>query len=121
MYKVECVLCSNAVGETGGEKSKSSYYGTTGHKTCKRCMEHKTAVDGGKNEEIALAKHIEMGHPNEEPRYVISIVWGSRKHLEWYVPEALIIEKNFIRGEKIINGKGEWGIIKLPRLTIDEN
>ena len=84
-------------------------------------MEHKSAVNNYKVEESALSKHMKMEHPHEEPQFGCEIVGGSRKNLMRYIMEALEIEKNFSKGVKIMNNRGEWGRINLPRLMINDD
>ena len=50
--------------------------------------------------------------------YIGFIIGGSQKNLERYLIEALQIEKTRRSGILIINGKGEWGRITLPRLSV---
>ena len=79
------------------------------------------AVRRGKGEESALAKHHIQIHPGIPPVYTGKLVGGDPKNLYRYVGEALHIERRSKdRRSLVLNGKGEWGRMHLPRLGLVE-
>ena len=82
-------------------------------------MEHRGAVDRRRPEDSALAKHQAQMHSGQAPMFSGRIVGGSLKNLERYVGESLFIERRHLNGGVVLmNGKGEWGRLALPRIDV---
>ena len=117
IYEVLCGTCPDGRWDKG---QATVYIGTSGHSLHKRLMEHQSAVRGQREDDSALSKHYHQVHNNcGDPDYQARIVGGSTKNLERYVGESLYIEKRHLTdGITVINGRGEWGRLALPRIGI---
>ena len=70
VYGCECMICrENENPAKPGERLKSMYHGRTCRCLYSRQREHNTGMVG-KKEENAMHKHMELFHPNMEPRFV---------------------------------------------------
>ena len=112
MYKLQCTNC------------EASYLGTSGHSLHKRSMEHLTAVRRG-NQSYAMARHYSSEHPDWDPNsnvlpFTSKMLKGPniQGNLQRYLSEALLIRDFTDSGEKLLNGRGEWGRTSLKRLAI---
>ena len=67
----------------------------------------------------AVSKHHSTHHLGTTPRYRSKIVAVHSKNLDRLACEALHVEKGFSKYKLLMNQKGEWGKMKLPRLIVD--
>ena len=67
----------------------------------------------------AVAKHHTAYHKGTVPRYRSKIVAVHCKNLDRLACEALKVERGATRYRCLMNQKGEWGKMKLPRLIVD--
>ena len=110
-------------GEVVGEADKVSkviYIGHSGHTHHKRMLEHDKAVMSTTGSGSAIGKHHHQLHKGLRPQYTSKILVVEEKNLNRLVLEAVHMEKTKLSGHTLMNQKGEFGKLKLPRLLITD-
>ena len=115
VYQLNCTTC------------EAAYLGTSGHTLHKRSMEHLEAVRRG-NTAYAMARHYATEHPEWDGQgdakpFSCKILRGPNimGNIQRYLEEALLIRDATDKGDKLLNGRGEWGRTSLKRLAIVED
>ena len=113
----------DGVGVSGGdgvgvEPIKTVYIGHSGYTHHKRMLEHSRALNNGKGLGSAVAKHHQINHRGQLPDYRSKVLCTEGKNLVRLVLEALYMEKN--RWNVLMNQRGEFGRMKLPRITLGD-
>ena len=79
-------------------------------------MEHLEHLQKGTNGS-AISKHHLEKHPQEASNYDCKVLKTYSQTLRRYIGEALSLDKAR-RTCEVMNGKAEWGKLRLPRLRI---
>ena len=95
-YELECQLCTDS--------NRSVYIGESSRNLYTRCKEHQQRYRLGE-EKSFIAKHQDMEHRGQEPKYKARVTASTRDCLSRQVREAVLIRRS---DKKILNGKSEW-------------
>ena len=111
-YKITCQECA----KTG---TKTQYIGETARSFWDRSREHLQALEDG-NMNFAIVKHWKQDHGdlNDPPAFKFETTGSHQTAISRQLTEALNIEEAREGCDKILNGKGEYGGNKVPRLKI---
>ena len=120
LYENKCEICNpdqkdgKKVGLRGG---RGIYVGETSRSLYERAKEHQADKEA-RSEDSHQVKHWVLDHPDllAPLRFKIEIVRSFQDPLSRQLSEAVRID---LRGEGILNSKGEFNRCKVPRLTID--
>ena len=112
VYRVRCLECAK-----GGQKSH--YIGESHRTLVDRSRDHEKDIRSSITTN-AMVRHWKDVHNDSKspPNYSYEVVAQFRSSLQRQLMEALLIERE--KCDTILNGKGEWGINLVPRLTVED-
>ena len=104
-----------------GMNKRAVYVGTSAYTLHKRISEHMQDVIDKRIDASAMSKHMIECHNDMEPIIKAKIVATYNMTLKRYISEALHLLRMKKMNNNILNLRGEWGKVRLPRLQVSNN
>ena len=118
VYGCECMICrENENPVKTEERLKSMYHGRTCRCLYSRQREHNTGMVG-KQQENAMHKHMELFHPNMEPRFVFGAEKFFRDASSHQIYEGICINNSPSTPGYLMNSRAEYEQGGVARLVV---
>ena len=118
VYGCQCMICNeNENPDQPDETIKSWYHGRSCRCLYSRQREHNSGVEGQK-EENAMHKHMEIHHPNEEPRFVFEAEKFFKDVSSHQIFEGVCINNSPSTPGYLMNSRAEYEQGGVARLVV---
>ena len=109
VYTLECATCKT-------KETRTAYIGETARTPYDQGLNHSEAIRRGDGDHPMVA-HFREDHPGEETSCSMKVLYFEEKNLSRQAREGQLIAE--FSGDKILNGRGDWGQNLPPRLEVE--
>ena len=118
VYGCQCLNCKEKDDPNQPDQTiKSWYHGRTYRCLYSRQKEHNSGMEG-RNEENALFKHMELHHPNQEPRFVFEAEKFFKDASSHQIYEGVCINHSPSTPGYLMNSRAEYEQGGVARLVV---
>ena len=118
VYNCECMICKDSENlERPGENTKAYYHGRTSRCLYSRQREHNAGADG-RREDNAMHKHMELYHPNEEPKFVFEAEKFFKDAVSHQIYEGVCINNSPSTPGYLMNSRAEFEQGSVARVVV---
>ena len=118
VYNCECMICKESENlERPGEKLKSYYHGRTSRCLYSRQKEHNAGADG-RREDNPMHKHMELYHPNDEPKFVFEAEKFFKDAVSHQIYEGVCINNSPSTPGYLMNSRAEFEQGSVARVVV---
>ena len=118
VYQCQCLICKEKDNPDQPDQTiKSWYHGRTYRCLYSRQKEHNSGIEGGQ-EENAMHKHMELHHPNQEPRFVFEAEKFFKDACSHQIYEGVCINHSPSTPGYLMNSRAEYEQGGVARLVV---
>ena len=118
VYSCECMICKETDNPVKpDERIKSLYHGRSCRCLYSRQKEHKMGLDG-KKDENPMHKHMELYHPDQEPRFVFEAEKFFKEASSHQIYEGICINNSSSTPGYLMNSRAEYEQGSVARVVV---